>query len=119
MQKSVKKAQRQMGLASTGIATVSFQMNLKDWKAKREQYKRLISLEEIAIDYDANMLAGLAALLVEKGYLKSYHDYAIDSPIEKDNIKKAYYKFLKKNHISYRNTINKDILLLLYSMPSV
>jgi hypothetical protein len=119
VKRKVKKMQVLMGEKRTGVANMSFLTNLESWKVQREKFSSLVKSEEINIDYDANMLMGMAALLVEKGYLSSYKKSAITSVVERNNIKSAYYRFLDDYDYPLRNTINKEILLKLYSLPSV
>jgi hypothetical protein len=119
VKKKVRKMQVLMGEKRTGVANISFLTNLEKWKTQREKFSSLVKSEELSIEYDANMLIGMASLLVEKGYLSSYKRSAITSVVERNNIRMAYHRFLDDYNIPLRNTINKEILLKLYSLPSV
>ena len=118
VKKSVKKMQRRMGLPMTGIATVKFQTNLKQWKKLREQYNDLIKADTININDNQEALTAVAILLIEKGFLKEYDVDNVTTPIYKNLILDAYHDFLKKQKLPISDDINLEILNLLHSLPS-
>lgn len=118
VKKSVKKMQRRMGLPVTGIATVKFQTNLKQWKSLRSKYNELIKADTININDNQEALTAVAILLIEKGFLKEYNVDNVTTPIYKNLILDAYHDFLKKQKLPISDDINLEILNLLYSLPS-
>lgn len=107
-----------MGLQRTGKASTSFQMNLQQWKDKKDRLMITISRDSLDLKENSDALLAVAILLVEKGYLKSYDADDIMSEHEKTKIVKAYKKFLRRNQLPETTLVDEQRLKLLDSLPN-
>jgi hypothetical protein len=119
IKQSVKKVKRTMGQKRSSKSDKRFLSTLRDWQRTKKTYYKALNQEEILIDYDEIVLKALAILLTEKGYLDSYKVEEIMSASQIEKIRQAYYVFLTRHNLAIKDTIDKKIFKLLYSMPSV
>lgn len=115
---SVKRMQARMGQQKTGKASTLFQMNLQQWKDKKGRLMIAVSRDSLDLMENSNALLAVAILLVEKGYLNSYDADDIMSEQEKSKIIKAYYAFLRRNHLPQTTLVDEQRLRLLESLPN-
>ena len=115
---SVKRMQARMGRQRTGKASTLFQMNLQQWKNKKDRLMISVSRDSLDLMKNRDALLAVAILLVEKGYLNSYDADDIMSKHEKSKIIKAYYAFLRRNQLSKTTLVDEQRLRLLESLPN-
>lgn len=115
---SVKRMQARMGRQRTGKASTLFQMNLQQWKNKKDRLMISVSRDSLDLMKNRDALMAVAILLVEKGYLNSYDADDIMSEHEKSKIIKAYYAFLRRNQLSKTTLVDEQRLRLLESLPN-
>ena len=115
---SVKRMQARMGRQRTGKASTLFQMNLQQWKNKKDRLMISVSRDSLDLMKNRDALLAVAILLVEKGYLNSYDADDIMSEHEKSKIIKAYYAFLRRNQLSKTTLVDEQRLRLLESLPN-
>lgn len=115
---SVKRMQARMGRKKTGKASRNFLMGLRQWKETRRELAKAAAIDSLDLMKDRNALHAVAILLVEKGFLKSYDVDNIMSEQEKSKIIKAYYDFLRSNHLQETLLIDEQKLRLLISIPN-
>jgi hypothetical protein len=115
---SVKRMQARMGRQRTGKASTLFQMNLQQWKDKKDRLMITVSRDSLDLMENSDALLAVAILLVEKGYLNSYDADDIMSKHEKSKIIKAYYAFLRRNQLSKTTLVDEQRLRLLESLPN-
>lgn len=118
VKKSVKKMQRRMGLQASGIATVRFQTNLKQWKDRRSKVGSIMVADTININDNRESLTAVAILLTEKGYLKGYDIDSITTNGSKEMILDAYHDFLKDQDIPVSDDISLETLTALLKLPT-
>lgn len=118
VKRSVKRMQARMGRQKTGKASVSFLMNLLQWKNTRNRFIVAASKDSLDLTQDRNALMAVAILLVEKGYLKDYDVDNLMSEHEKSKIIKAYKKFLRRSQLPETTLVNEQRLRLLDSLPN-
>lgn len=118
VKRSVKRMQVRMGRQKTGKASVSFLMNLQQWKNTRNRFIVAASKDSLDLTQDRNALMAVAILLVEKGYLKDYDVDNLMSEHEKSKIIKAYKKFLRRSQLPETTLVNEQRLRLLDSLPN-
>ena len=117
VKRSVKRMQARMGLQRTGKASTLFQMNLQQWKDKKDRLMIAVSRDSLDLMENRDALLAVAILLVEKGYLNSYDADEIMSEHEKAKIIKAYYAFLCRNQLPKITLVDEQRLRLLESLP--
>ncbi len=115
---SVKRMQARMGRQRTGKASTLFQMNLQQWKNKKDRLMISVSRDSLDLMKNRDALLAVAILLVEKGYLNSYDADDIMSEHEKSKIIKAYYAFLRRNQLSKTTLVDEQRLRMLESLPN-
>ena len=115
---SVKRMQARMGRQKTGKASMLFQMNLKQWKNKKDRLIIAVSRDSLDLTDSRDALLAVAILLVEKGYMNNYDADNIMSEHEKSKIIKAYYTFLRRNRLLKTTLVDEQRLRLLYSLPN-
>lgn len=115
VKRSVKRMQARMGRQRTGKASTLFQMNLQQWKDKKNRLMSSVSRDSLDLMENRNALLAVAILLVEKGYLNSYDADDIMSEHEKSKIIKAYYSFLRRKQLSKTTLVDEQRLRLLDS----
>ena len=115
---SVKRMQARMGRQRTGKASTLFQINLQQWRDKKDRLMIAVSRDSLDLMEDRNALLAVAILLVEKGYINSYDADNIMSENEKTKIIKAYNTFLRRNQLPETTLVDEQRLRLLNSLPN-
>lgn len=119
VKKGVRKMNLRMGYKKSNRASIPFLKDLKAWRNKKNEWMTSLSDTEFSIFKDDNTSRAVAALLVEKGYLKDYDFEAFDAVKNRNNLLDAYHKFQKDSHINESENIDLKIISILYKLPSV
>lgn len=119
VKKGVRKMNLRMGYKKSNRASIPFLKDLKAWRNKKNEWMTSLSDTEFSIFKDDNTSRAVAALLVEKGYLKDYDFEALDAVKNRNNLLDAYHKFQKDSHINESENIDLKIISTLYKLPSV
>lgn len=119
VKKGVRKMKLRMGYKRSNRVSKQFLRDLKTWRNKKNEWMTSLSDAEFSIFKDNNTSRAVAALLVEKGYLKEYDFEAFDAVKNRKSLLDAYHKFQNDNHIDESENIDINIISTLYKLPSI
>lgn len=119
IKKGVRRMNRRLGYKRSSKASIAFQKDLKSWRIQKTNWISSISDTGIWIFADNDTSRAVAALLVEKGYLKEYDFEGFNDINNKNKLIESFHKFQNENNLKESEYIDLKIISLLYKLPSV